>query len=266
MTLTTRIQGFRPRHSLWQVWTDFLLLGATSIANATDLRPAVREAREAEYMRTIGRYDAQEALSFSQAIAALTLDLEVSPRDVLGQTYMELGLGNKWAGQFFTPHAICDLMAATTMGGEVRDKVERNGFITVQDPAIGGGAMVIGVFNAMRSVSLNPQTQLHVTGIDVDIKSVHMSFLQLSLLGIPAVIVHGNTLLAEEWSHWYTPMHILNGWNTKLRGRHERAEPPPSWVEPGLNRSGPLREPARCLLTPRAATSRPDDSVSPLVL
>lgn len=29
--------------------------------------------------------------------------------------------------------------------------------------------------------------------------------IQLALYGIPAVIIHGNSLTVEEWSHWFTP-------------------------------------------------------------
>jgi hypothetical protein len=44
-----------------------------------------------------------------------------------------------------------------------------------------------------------------------------MAYLQLSLLHIPARITHGNSLSLDEFSHWYTPAHILGGWNFKLR-------------------------------------------------
>jgi len=32
-----------------------------------------------------------------------------------------------------------------------------------------------------------------------------MAYIQLSLYGNPAVIIHGNALTVEEWSHWFTP-------------------------------------------------------------
>lgn len=43
-----------------------------------------------------------------------------------------------------------------------------------------------------------------------------MTYLQLSLLHIPAIVVHGNALSLEEWGHWYTPAHILGGWRARL--------------------------------------------------
>jgi hypothetical protein len=39
-----------------------------------------------------------------------------------------------------------------------------------------------------------------------------MCYLQLSLLGIPAVVYNGNTLSMEMYSEWRTPMYIIGGW------------------------------------------------------
>jgi hypothetical protein len=46
---------------------------------------------------------------------------------------------------------------------------------------------------------------------------VHMSYVQLSLLGIPGIVIHGNSLSLEEWSHWVTPAHVFGGWDCRLR-------------------------------------------------
>jgi hypothetical protein len=84
--------------------------------------------------------------------------------------------------------------------------------------------MVIALSQALKDEGVNYQQHLHVTAIDVDAKCVHMAYLQMSLLHIPAIIVHGNSLSGEEFSRWFTPAHIMGGWNFRLRNR-ERAEP-----------------------------------------
>ena len=48
-----------------------------------------------------------------------------------------------------------------------------------------------------------------------------MTYVQLSLLHVPATVVHGNALSMEVWGTWYTPAHILGGWTFKLRRRLE---------------------------------------------
>lgn len=47
-----------------------------------------------------------------------------------------------------------------------------------------------------------------------------MSYLQLSLLHIPAVVIHGNSLSLQVWSRWHTPAHVLGGWRRRLERRH----------------------------------------------
>lgn len=44
-----------------------------------------------------------------------------------------------------------------------------------------------------------------------------MAYVQLSLLHIPAVVYHGNSLTVETWSTWRTPAHVLGFWDVRLR-------------------------------------------------
>jgi hypothetical protein len=39
-----------------------------------------------------------------------------------------------------------------------------------------------------------------------------MAYIQLSLYGIPAVIIRGETLSLKEYTRWYTPAYILGNW------------------------------------------------------
>jgi hypothetical protein len=39
----------------------------------------------------------------------------------------------------------------------------------------------------MLSQGVNDQQHLHITAVDIDIRAVHMTYLQLSLLRVPAV-------------------------------------------------------------------------------
>ena len=62
---------------------------------------------------------------------------------------------------------------------------------------------------------------------------------------IPAVIVHGNSLTLEEWDHWHTPAHIMDGWDWKLR--NARPAEVQSVPEPARE---PGRPPAEAVITP----------------
>jgi hypothetical protein len=104
------------RHSHWQVFADFVEIGAISISNAVDLGP--REQREQRYMEVVRRYKPDEVAKFPEMFAEVTMALEEETDDVLGQTFHDLELHNKWSGQHFTP--LCRMSAKMIVG----DKAE----------------------------------------------------------------------------------------------------------------------------------------------
>jgi hypothetical protein len=232
------------RHSAWQVFVDFAEAAAISLSNAVDWPQ--RDAREERYMAIVKRYKPDELAAFPKMLGEVVLALEEEPADVLGRTFHDLELHNKWSGQFFSPYPLCRMMAKMTLGDEedVRAKIAARGFVTAQEPCCGSGAMVIALAHEMRELGINYQQHLHVTATDVDPKCVHMAYVQLALLHIPAVIIHGNTLSREEFGRWYTPAHIMDGWTWKIRRESEGAreiqgvpeEPKP---EPPSTEDGP---------------------------
>lgn len=212
------IDGVGRRHDRRMVFRDFVTMSAVALSKL-DLRQA--EAREELYMQTVRKYSREEAETIKAMFAELQEALHVSPRDILGEIYMQLELGNSRMGQFFTPHHICKLMAGITMSDEIVEKVARHGFVTVNEPASGSGATIIAMMLAMQERGLNYQRHVHVIATDLDSTAAMMAYVQLSLMYVPAVVVHGNTLTLEEYSHWYTPAHIMDGWNARLS--HARA-------------------------------------------
>jgi type I restriction-modification system DNA methylase subunit len=207
------------RHNRHTVFRDFVTMSAVALSKA-DLRQA--EAREELYMHTVAKYSREEASHIAHMFAELQEGLHVAPRDILGEIYMQLELGNSRMGQFFTPHHICELMAALTISDDIEAKVAKHGFVTVHEPASGSGATVIAMMLAMQERGLNYQRHVHVTAIDLDSTAAMMAYVQLSLMHVPATIVHGNTLSLEKFSQWYTPAHILGGWSSRLS--HARAQ------------------------------------------
>ena len=209
------------RHSTWQVYSDFVEMSAISISNSVDL--AQYDEREKQYMRVIERYSKEELSLFPQMLGELALELEAGFDDVLGSVFMEMELASKWHGQYFTPYEMCRTMALLQIDDRMRELIDRYGFILVNEPACGGAAMMVAFAEEMKLAGINYQQHMHVVAQDVDLKAVHMAYIQLSLLHVPAIVIQGNTLALEEVSHWYTPAHIIGLWNFKLR-RANRAE------------------------------------------
>lgn len=198
------------------VFSDFCALAATSLRNAVDQNGW--QAREDAYLAISAGYDAAEMHRFSELLAEVTVALTNKPGDVLGELYMSLDLGNDRLGQFFTPFSASTLAAQLTVEPAL-EKLKTQPFITMLEPAAGSGGMVVALAEVLRSRGVNYQQSLHVTAWDLDIIAVHMTYIQLSLLSIPAVIVHGNTLSLERYDVWSTPAHILGGWSSKLRAQ-----------------------------------------------
>ncbi|CUJ61896.1 N-6 DNA methylase [Achromobacter xylosoxidans] len=206
-----------------RVWSDWVEICAIALARA-DL--AQQEVREQRYLQVIAQYERAELDKLVQAFAHLVMSYELRVEaadfgDVLGSTFMMLDMGNAGAGQFFTPYEVSRLMGGMMMGDgqALADKADAHGFIRVLEPACGAGGMLIAAAHALHDAGLNYQLCMHATAIDIDQRCVHMTFIQLALLHVPALVIHGNGLTGECREQWLTPAHILGGWNARLRRR-----------------------------------------------
>jgi len=207
--------------SLWTVFGDFVECAALAISNRVDLAPY--DAREARYMEIVRSYaDPDHFRLFAKAMVELQKLYLADPcgSDVLGTLFQDMDLANSHAGQFFTPFNVSYMMAQMTMS-DIREKVEQDGFITMCDPCSGAGGMAIAAAKAVLEQDLNPTTCMHVAAIDIDRRCVHMTYVQLSMLSIPAVVSHGNSLRLTFDEHWFTPEHVTGGWSRRLRRQTE---------------------------------------------
>ncbi|MHB9110428.1 MAG: N-6 DNA methylase [Armatimonadota bacterium] len=228
-SLVKRIEAVGRRYGTWEAFRDFCEMGAIAISNAVDL--SQRETREARYLEIVKQYDREAIDEFPKMLVDLGDALTPWPTDVLGGVFHELELHSKWHGQYFTPNEIAHMMGKMTVGHTDGELLQQP-FFTACEPASGSGAMILGLARALYDEGINYQQRLHVTAVDIDIRCVHMCYLQLALLHIPAVVIHGNSLSMEERSHWFTPAHILDGWTYRLRHRQERAWEPAAGAEP----------------------------------
>lgn len=229
-SLITKI-GRDTGQRVWEVFSDWIECAAISLSNTLPHRD--HAAREERFARHQDTYGAENMTRFSHLLGHLTMWLEQEPTDALGQLYMRLDLGNAHTGQFFTPFEVSELMAGLTITSpqDLQERINTRGFITVSEPTCGAGGMLIAFANRMRDAGLNPQQQAHFTGVDIDITCVHMTFTQLSLLGLPAVIIHGDVLKLEERSHWITPMHHAGLWRWRLQREPADVQAPAAVVE-----------------------------------
>lgn len=214
-----------PEKHRFDVWRDFITMAACALHNGLHKD----EAREAEYLEIIGRYQSDDQQMFPQLLAHVVTMLDAEPRDILGPLYMELEIANKDAGQFFTPPELSEMMARLTFNEEL-DKLDTQPFITVHEPACGAGGMILALVKVMIEAGHNPTEKLWVQCIDVDRLAALMCYIQLTLWNVPADVIVGNTLSMELREVWYTPAHHLGFWDSKLKRADDNAslqEPEP---------------------------------------
>jgi len=201
---------------LANVFDDFVEMGALALRNAVDHHG--RGDREARYLQVAGKYTREQLERFGQALALVTLAMTEEPCDVLGRLYMELELGNEHLGQFYTPFDVARLVAGMN-AGPLAEQVREHGFAEFYEPACGAGAFVVASALEMQRAGLNYQRQLHVTAEDIAPEAVHMIYVHLTLLHVPALVHRRNTLTGETFETWPTPAHILGGWRWILQSR-----------------------------------------------
>jgi hypothetical protein len=199
------------------VFDNFVEMAALALRNVVDVRGSESwEARERQYLQIAGSYSRADLDRFAHALALVTTELEHDPCDVLGRLYMELELGNERLGQFYTPYDVARLMARMEIRAVV-EQVERSGFADVYEPTCGAGSFLIALSKVMLEHGLDPQTQLHVTAEDLAPQAIHMVYVHLTLLHIPAVVRRRNVLTLETFETWPTLAHVLGHWPQKRR-------------------------------------------------
>ncbi|MGW2986452.1 N-6 DNA methylase [Streptomyces goshikiensis] len=200
-----------------EVFDNFVEMAALAMRNAVDLRGSESwEAREAQYLQIAGSYSRAELDRFAHVLALVTTEMERDPCDVLGRLYMQMELGNERLGQYYTPYDSARLMAEMQIDS-IAAQVSTRGFVDLYEPACGAGAFIVALSQAMLEHGLNPQTQLHVTAADIAPQAVHMIYVHLTLLHIPAVVRRGDILTLEMFDSWPTPALVWGNWSQKLR-------------------------------------------------
>ena len=176
------IQSMAGKYGVYEIFADWVKIMALSMAQAVQFK----DSREREYCETIKRYDSAEQEKLFEMIAWLVEWADVEYYDMLGYIYMHLELGSKKAGQFFTPYNICQLMA----------KMQKfdTGKTLVNEPTCGAGGNIIALAEAMKQHGINYQQNLKAVCQDIDVKAVYMTYVQLTLYGIPAIVYQTDTL------------------------------------------------------------------------
>ena len=181
-----RLSGSR---SSYEVFCDWVECSAITIQNSCRLsRDKLRTAREEQYLRTIRPYGENAGL-FEGMLGLMTMGLADGPHDILGEVYVKVRLWDRKTVPLFTPFHINYMRAKMAVMDE-----DGNREITLNEPSCEAGGMVIATARALMDKGVNYQRCLEVVAQDLDWIAVYMCYIQLSLLGISATVVQGDTL------------------------------------------------------------------------
>lgn len=194
--------------------SDVFECGAIAISNLLDLtQKDEREKRYTDIMNNYKPEDRNSLCNIFSKIYALCSSVVYDDgvfKDYLGELFMRLNQGNRHTGQFFTPFHISKFMAECALLPDiVKEKTKDDGILTISDPCSGGGGMMVAALSVLKECGINYGRNCFVACSDIDIRCVHMTYLQLSLAGVPAIVKHQNSLTRETWSIWRTPAFML---------------------------------------------------------
>jgi type I restriction-modification system DNA methylase subunit len=213
--------------SMREIFNDCIEMFAIAISNSFPFGEET-EKREKRYIEIFSRYTNCEKDVVFQIFDTLVNLAEENPfRDLLGELYMQLNMGSDALGQFFTPYHLAQLMAQMEIDlVEVQKLISKNGYITVLEPACGGGANVIAVCEELYRNQINYQKHCIIVCQDLSRLTALMCYVVLSLIGCSAVIKVGDTLgnpytnyfdeIKNGAEVWTTPMFRLNNCYSKV--------------------------------------------------
>lgn len=189
--IAKKITDLSGTYSGYDIFSDWIKSLSISISNSTDLvESEIWKQREAQYMDIVRKHGEKMMHNFCELSGMLIAALDENIEDVLGKVYMMAELGSKQTGQFFTPFHVSELVGNLA----IPEDISTENPMKINEPSTGGGGMIIAAVKILKNRGINPQHCMDVVAQDLDWKGVYMTYVQLSLLGIKATVVQGDTL------------------------------------------------------------------------
>lgn len=186
-----------------EVFQDFCEMAYCALAKIASPSIEQRDKLETNYLATVGRYKKEDAEKIAHLLAITTLALADGGTDFLGGVAAEMAVLDPKLGQFFTPYDVSRMMAEITLNG-IEETINENGFVTIQEPALGAGSMILAARDKVAGFGFDPATTMWVEGVELNRKTYFMGFIQLTLSNIPARVYQANSLTLETFDASYT--------------------------------------------------------------
>ena len=207
------------------------MVRAMALALESPLQLGARhKAIEDEYEQIRARYTRDEFSHFPRAFAIVMDALDRCREDFLGHALEHLGAANTRNGQFLTPVSVSRMMARLNCAWPP-DGYKPGQIVKMNDPACGSSVLLIEGCEALRAAGVRGDDILVDAG-DIDGRACDISYVQLSLLGYPAVVRHMEALAMRVISpDRFTMGYFIHGMPMRLMARRPAAEGAPAPAE-----------------------------------
>lgn len=135
-----------------EVFSDFCELAYCALAKVAAPTVDDRDKLECQYMEVVARYQNKDDIRKMPELLAISYDaINAGGIDFLGSVAGELGTLDAKLGQFFTPYAVSRMMAEIILQG-AGEVIDKKGFITIQEPAVGAGGMLLAAADVIEEM------------------------------------------------------------------------------------------------------------------
>lgn len=190
----------RDKYSSEKVFKDFISLFAIGLSN----KVAYNQENSELYEKIYQSYDKGEQFNFYALASELTKIFcnENDPYDILGEIYKEVT--SKSYLKLINTNPVQEV--GKKLQGIVNiNKKTNNGKMIEMN--CGSGAMILAYASTLKMFKLDYKYDLEVTAIDTDITNVFMTYIQLYLFEISAVVILVDEKTNKEIMRLYTPLY-----------------------------------------------------------
>ena len=187
------INNLSGKHSSFEIFSDWVTMCAISIQNGCYLiHNDIWEGREKKFKELAKKYSEKEIKVIFNLYGKLLDAFENDRWDYLGEIFMRLNnsADKKKMGQCFTPFSVSLLNAKIAFS----DVKKEEKIYKLYDPTCGAGGMIIASVKALSDKGINYKNHVKAIGQDLNLLCAYMTYVQLSLLNVDAIIMQCDTL------------------------------------------------------------------------
>jgi len=178
----------RSKHN-YEIFSDWLKMSAAVVYHWKHDKQV-----EQEYAEIAQKYSTEELKKHAHLTAFTVMALDKHKHDFLGDIFTIINKKKRKKDQYFTPLPLAQFLAQGVFGHE---GIQKDKYYTIYDPCCGSGILLIETLLYMVEHNFDYRRKALFLGADIDERCARMTFIQLSILGAPALIKCGDALNNE---------------------------------------------------------------------